>query len=155
MVQINFNANNVQPSTGFEPLPAGWYMAIIEDSEEKPTSAGTGKYLQFTFQIVDGEHANRKVWARINIENPSEEAVRIGQAELSALCRAVGVMDLRDTNDLHNKPLRIKVVQEKRRDTGEMGNRVKAYESAGTTGVAAPAARPSGAVQPPAWATKK
>ena len=41
-----FNANNVDPTTEFEPVPSGKYLAVIIDSEEKPNKAGTGTYLQ-------------------------------------------------------------------------------------------------------------
>ncbi len=156
MVQINFNFNaaDVAPASGFEPLPAGEYVAFIEDSEEKKTRAGDGSYLQFTFRVVDGPHANHKLWARLNTTNPSEEAQRIGRSELSALCRAVGVLDLHDTGELHNKPLRIRVVQEKRKDTGEMANRIKSYEQI-KSGAAVPGLVQNGssnpAAQPPAW----
>ncbi len=160
MVSINFNANDVAPSTGFEALPAGDYIAIVESSEEKRTQKGDGSYLQFTFQIVEGDHANRKLWARMNIHNPSEEAQKIGRAELSSLCRAVGVLDLKDTSELHNKPLRIKVVQERRKDNGEITNKVKSYhakeaQGAGVAGlVTGGSSKPAAGPARPAWATK-
>lgn len=161
MVQINFNANEVQPSTGFEPLPEGEYLAIIESSEEKATKAGTGAYLQFTFQVIEGEYAKRKVWARLNHKNPSAEAQKIGLAELSALCRAVGVMTPQSTEELHNKPLRIKVGFEKRADNGELSNKIKKYAPADAVAAGAPIAgavvdgSSKKAAATPPWAAKK
>lgn len=38
MAELNFDANTVDPATSFEPLPAGKYIAIITESEKKPTS---------------------------------------------------------------------------------------------------------------------
>ena len=46
-----FDANQVEPTTEFDPLPAGKYPAVITESEFKPTKAGTGRYLQLTFHI--------------------------------------------------------------------------------------------------------
>ena len=49
-----FDANQVEPNTSFDPVPAGKYQAVITDTEMKPTKAGTGQYLELTFQIQGG-----------------------------------------------------------------------------------------------------
>ena len=64
MSTINFNANEVEPSTGYDPIPAGKYQAVITESEMKPTKTGNGQYLQLEFEIIEGEYKNRKVWDR-------------------------------------------------------------------------------------------
>ncbi len=63
-----FNANDVEPTTDFDPVPAGRYVAVITQSEVKLNKAGTGSYLQFTFQIIDGEYKGRYLWARLNLD---------------------------------------------------------------------------------------
>ncbi len=128
MAHLNFDANNVDPAVGFDPVPAGKYVAVITESEKKPTKAGTGQYLQLTFQIIEGEFKGRLLWARLNMENPSEMAVKIARAELSAICRAVNVMAPKDSIELHNLPLTISVGCKKRDDTGDITNEIKAYE---------------------------
>ena len=102
MSTINFNANEVEPSTGYDPIPAGKYQAVITESEMKPTKTGNGQYLQLEFEIIEGEYKNRKVWARLNLENANADAVRIARADLSAICRAVNVLQPRDSVELHN-----------------------------------------------------
>ena len=92
-------------ATPFEAIPAGKYLAMITASEMKPNKAGTGRFLELCFTIVEGEYRNRNVWARLNLENPNELAMKIAQAELSALCRAVGVLTPNDSVELHNLPL--------------------------------------------------
>ena len=84
-----FDANSVNPATDFEPLPAGKYLAIITDSEMKPTKSGSGNYLELTFQVIDGPFKGRMLWSRLNLDNPNAQAVQIAQGELSAICRAV------------------------------------------------------------------
>ena len=37
-----FNANNVEPMSEFDPVPAGKYAAIITGSEMKETRRGNG-----------------------------------------------------------------------------------------------------------------
>ena len=64
MVQLNFDANTVEPATGREPLPAGKYLVIINASMMKPTRMGNGQYLEFEYQVVTGPHKNRRVWSR-------------------------------------------------------------------------------------------
>jgi hypothetical protein len=127
----NFDANNVDPSVALDPIPAGKYIAVITESEMKPTKAGGGKYLQLTFQIIDGERKGRLVWARLNLENKSEMTVKIARGELSAICRAVGVMAPKDSVELHNIPLEINVGLKKRDDNGEFTNVIKGYAKKG------------------------
>ena len=137
-----FNASEVDPAADFEPIAPGSYTAVITESETKPTKAGTGSYLQFTFQIVDGEHKGRLLWARLNLDNPSETAVKIAKGELSAICRAVNVLQPRDSIELHNIPLVIKVGVKRRDDTGEMTNEIKGYSARGGSSSPGPARTP-------------
>lgn len=130
----NFDANNVDPSVALDPIPAGKYIAVITETEMKPTKAGGGKYLQATFQIIDGDYKGRLVWARLNLENKSEMTVKIARGELSAICRAVGVMAPKDSIELHNIPLEINVGLKKRDDNGEFTNVIKGYTKKGRNG---------------------
>ena len=128
MANLNFNATEVEPAGSFEPIPAGKYPAAITESEMKPTKNGSGSYLQLTFTITEGEHKNRLLWARLNLNNPNASAVKIARSELSAICHAVGVMQPRDSLELHNIPLVIAVKLRKREDSGELTNEIKGYE---------------------------
>lgn len=123
----NFNANEVEPAADFDPIPAGKYVAVITDSEMKPTKSGAGSYLELTFQIIEGEYKNRLLWSRLNLENPNATAVQIARSDLSSICRAVGLMTPRDSAELHNLPLVISVKCKKREDTGEVTNEIKGY----------------------------
>ena len=128
MVNLNgFDANTVEPNADFEPIPAGKYLAAITDSVMKPTKSGNGNYLELTFQILEGEFKNRNLWTRLNLDNPNATAVKIARGELSAICRAVGVMAPRDSVELHNLPLVLTVKLKKREDTGEITNVIKGY----------------------------
>lgn len=149
-----FDANQVEPSSDFEPVPAGKYLAVIIESEMKPNKAGTGHYLQLTFAIIEGEHKGRFLWARLNLDNPNAVAVQIAKAELSAICRAVGVLAPTDSSDLHDLPLVIHVKCKKRPDTGEIANEVKGYSpKAALTEPAVKPATPSanGKATTPPW----
>jgi hypothetical protein len=137
MANLNgFNAQNVEPSGNFEPIAAGKYQAAITESEMKPTKNGGGSYLQLTFTITEGEYKNRVLWARLNLNNSNATAVKIAMSELSAICHAVGVMQPRDSLELHNIPLVIIVKLRKREDTGELTNEIKGYERKASAGQA-------------------
>lgn len=128
MANLNgFNAANVDPATDYEAIPAGKYLAIISNSEMKPTKSGSGTYLELTFQVIEGQYKNRLLWSRLNLSNPNTQAVQIAQGELSAICRAVGVMQPKDSAELHNLPLQITVKVKKREDTGDVVNEVRGY----------------------------
>lgn len=124
----DFDATTVDPKKAFEPIPSGWYPCVITDSEEKQTASGAGTYHQFTIEVIDGPCKGRKTWARLNLKNPSDQAVSIARAELSAICHAVGVMKPKDSVDLHNLPMMVHIVVQKRKDTGELTNQVKDYK---------------------------
>ena len=127
----NFDASQVDPSVALDPLPAGKYVAVISESEFKPTKTGVGKYLQLTFQIIDGEYKGRLIWARLNLENKSETTVKIARGELSAICRALGIMQPKDSAELHHLPLEINVGLKRREDTGDFTNVIKGYAKKG------------------------
>jgi hypothetical protein len=113
MALLNFDASQVAPDTGFgEPIPDAWYIAMIDESEIKPTkdSATTGgAYLNLRFNILDGEYKGRKLFSRFNIRNANPTAQEIGYKQLSAVAHAVGVLMVQDSQLLHGIPLKVKV----------------------------------------------
>jgi hypothetical protein len=128
MANLNgFDAGGIEPLSPFEPIPAGTYPAVIIESTIKPTKAGTGSYLELTFRITDGKYKDRLLWSRLNLQNPSDAAVRRARAELSAICRAVGVMVPADSVELHDRPLVIHVRCRRWEDTGEFVNDVVGF----------------------------
>lgn len=137
---FEFNATEVTPSTGFEPIPNGKYNAVITESDMKTTRSGSGNYLEFAYEIIDGEYKGRKLWSRHNVKNQNQKAEEIARKEVSAICHAVGVLQMRCTEELHNRPLMI-VVRSTRNDTGEITNEIRGFEAAG--GVASQTARPA------------
>lgn len=105
----HFDANTVAPREDFSPIPTGEYPAVIIDSDLKPTKSNNGHYLELTCEVSAGEFKGRRVWARLNLDNPNPKAVEIAQRELSAICHAVGRMVVEDSAQLHNRPLVIRV----------------------------------------------
>jgi len=142
MSQLNFNAQDVAPQQAFENLTPGWYTAQIVESELKPTQAGTGSYLELTIEVVaPAQFAGRKLWDRLNINNPNEKAVEIAYQTLSAICHATGVIQVQDSQQLHSIPMDVKVGMSKvTEDYPEPRNEIKGYRQSqgGGAGMAAP-----------------
>jgi len=143
-----FNASEVDPSVGFELIPSGNYVCVITASEMKPTRSGVGAFLQLTIQIIEGDCSGRLLWARLNLDNPNDTAVKIARAELSAICRAVNVLTPKIGPDLHDIPLIVRVGCKKRKDTGEMSNVVKGYAKRDGAGASSVNAVMNGSVPP-------
>lgn len=129
MVQLNFDANQVAPNTGFEAVPEGWYNIAVTESEVKPTKDGSGAYLQLKCSIIDGPHANKPIFIRLNIQNTNQQAVDIAYGELSAICHATGVYQVADSSQLHGIPFQVRVTVRKSPEHGE-SNEIKSYKDA-------------------------
>lgn len=159
MAEISFNAAEVPPQQEFDLLPAGKYLAQVIDSDMSMNSKGTGQVLKLTFEVLEGEYANRRLWARLNITHENADAERIGRAQLSALCHAIGVTQLKDTVDLHDKPV-VVTVKIRKDKTGQYpdSNDVSGFSSVSAASAATfakPATPAKPAASTPPWAVKK
>ena len=120
-----FNADNFSDDREFGAIPEGTYTARIISSEDKPTKNGLGSYLELQLEITEGEYKGWRVWDRLNLRNPSQTAMEIAMKTLATICKATGVRTPRDSVDLHNKPLDIKVAV--REYNGQRSNEIKKY----------------------------
>ena len=136
-----FNALEIEPAATYEPLPADWYKAVITETEEKPTKAQTGSYLQLTIEVIEGQHQGRRVFERLNLKNPNSVAVEIAQRSLSSICRSIGVNNPQNSEELMDKPLMIKVAVKPAQGEYGASNEIKGYDAVGgATTAPAPAA---------------
>lgn len=116
----NLNLNVEEESkeaNKFETLPPGEYAVIISQSEMKDNKSGNGCHLSITLEVIEGDRQGRLLWHNFNVQNANPTAEKIGRAELAALCKAVGVLNPKDSNDLHDKPLVVKVGMDKKDPT--------------------------------------
>lgn len=125
-----------------KPLPDGEYLVDIVNSDYRDNSTGTGSYVMVEFQVNDGEHTGRKLWANYNIIHTNEQAQEIGQQQFAKLCLAtLGKPGCSDTDDLIGRNLIVGVGLDKKDPTR---NRVKYTNPAAASAPAAPA-RPASA----------
>lgn len=108
MPALNFKASEIQfeerGSGTYGPLPAGEYEVMIVKSDTKNTKSGNGSYLELEMHVISGEHTGRRHWERLNLDNSSLQTVKIAQEQLARLCVALGLDQVNDSEELHDKP---------------------------------------------------
>lgn len=90
----------------FSDLPQGIYAVRIIDERTKTTKKGDGEYLELTFEIMNGPHAGRLIYDRLNLKNPNDKAMEIARLNLAAIFKAIGIIPS-DSSELLRKSLRI------------------------------------------------
>lgn len=137
-----FDAEQEPEAGDFTPIPAGEYEAVIAESAMMPTKSGNGSYLKLRFEVIGPTHAGRMLFANLNLDNPSAEAVKIARGQLAAICRAVGVLKPKDSQELHNLPLLVKIKIEAERDGYDAQNKITSFKpkKADVSGIAGPKA---------------
>lgn len=114
LTPLAFDPANVEDmGDGFKIIPPQTAPVIIVESEVKPTKDGTGKILEIKNQIVEGPNVGDVVIDRLNIQNKSEVAQKIGLSQLKDICMAIGKTgQLKDSTELHGKVYSVKIVVE-------------------------------------------
>lgn len=130
MPKLNFNTDDHIPAAALGLIPKGIYRASIFDSMTRRVRSGDGRFLQLAFQITQGEHKDRVIWSRLHLQSSNATTVRIAEAELAAICRAVGKHAVNDSAELHGIELLIDVGT-RVRDSGDLVNCIKRYERVG------------------------
>ena len=136
----------------FEPLPAGWYTAVVNGAEIKVTKAGTGKYIAVRYDITGPTHQGRVVFGNLNIKNANPTAEKIGREQLGEIMRAIGLATVQDTDQLIGGQLMIKLEIRESEQYGA-SNDVKGFKSNGAAPSKAAPAAASGKAAPP-WVKK-
>ena len=150
MAKLNFKASEVAPQqSGYEPRPAGDYTMQVVNSDMRTTKSGTGQYLWLEFDILSGP-VRGKYFERLNLFNDNAKAVEIANRQLSAICNAIGLMTLQDSEQLHMKPLKVVLKVSESKD-GSLQNTAKYLPLNAAPAAAAPApvaAAPASAAKP-------
>lgn len=108
-------------------LPAGEYDVICVKSERKQTKDGLGAYLNCEFKVTRGEYQNRTIFHKFNLwlTKDKQQAIDIAKGQFSEFCRAVSVPTPKDSSELHNKPLAVKINAKESKDYGVQNNVTK------------------------------
>lgn len=125
---INLDEVDTSERGGFTPIPAGEYMVQIVEGKVVRKDSGDAM-MMLVFEVMDGEFANRKLFENLNIRHSNPTAQKIAVETLTELWRdAMGCSgNPENVEQMTFKPVRAKVAVEKRKDTGDMQNRIKRF----------------------------
>ncbi len=154
-----FNAEEeaAKAAEEYAPIPPGWYAAIIEaPTDGKPMvrdSKAGGKMLKVVLKITGPAHEGRKIFHNINLIVKPKEATAdaaskakmaesIGRRELAKLCVAAGKPLAKDSAELVDAVVEVKVAVRKNMD-GNPDNEAKDFRRAGSAGALKPPAAPA------------
>lgn len=118
-MELDWRPEDYKPDE-YQQIPAGDYLAVIEEEECKDNSSGTGELLIFTFQITEGEFKGRKIKKSLNIRHTNPKAETIARQQLSSIQMACNKPLLRNTLELQGIPLIIRVGMNKEKTYPEI-----------------------------------
>lgn len=114
---FQFNARQHNPEQSPDAVPAGQYRVVIDKTNQKETKAKDGGFLAFAIKIIEGQFAGRVITHNVNLWNKNAQTVEIAHKQMSAICHAIGVLDVQGQDGvpdnfvpmLHNRPFRVDV----------------------------------------------
>jgi len=154
-----FNASDHEPSTlgTFDIIPADWYTMTITGSDIKPSDkADDMLVIEFAMDAnIHPQFANRKIWTNLCINHPgSDKAREISNGQLSAICHAIGRMNLTHPHDLIGGTLQVKVGVSPAKDGYEARNDAKSFKGIAEAPPVAQAPKVAAGSQRRPWAKK-
>ncbi len=123
----NFNANEHEDMVDFDILPQGWYMVAITKDEQRDCKDGQSKGLNLEMTVLDGNFKGRKVFNWLNLWHVKQKVKAISEREFATICRAVNIINPRNSEQLQNVPFGIELKHKKSSYSGEMEAIIKAY----------------------------
>lgn len=128
MAELNFNGAGQEAMDDFSVVPADGYNVQIIKSEVVQTKKKDGTLLKVQFKIIDGKFKGRIVFGQYNLTNPNTQSVEISRKQMKTLCDAIGKPDgVKDSNEMHNIPLQIKVSIKPAKGVYAEQNEIKFY----------------------------
>lgn len=112
MVQVNFNAQQYSPEYGndFRQLaPCKKVKVAIVDTNIVATSKGTGQMLVLKIQVFEGPMQGQEQIERLLLWHVNPLTIEIANKKFSAYCHVIGILNVQDTVQLHNRPFLIDV----------------------------------------------
>ena len=125
MLPNTFKTSDV--SNSVDIIPPGEYVCHVTRSELKDNKKGTGKYLSFTIQVIEGEHKGFTLFDIMNVVHENKRAEEIGNRNFKNLVEACGLTEIEDTTELHGIPFIAVVATEPAQNGYPEKSKVKKY----------------------------
>lgn len=114
---------------GFKALPNDTYPMKITSSEIKDTKAGDGEMTILKWSVIDGPFKGRTYLDRLNLDNPSVQAVEISQDRFASIHEALGFDKIvKNTDELHDIPCLVTLITKSSKGYDD-SNEASKYES--------------------------
>lgn len=113
--QLNTDFTGIVPDEGggrsYFPVSdsRGW-LCQITDSKGTETNKKDGTRLDIVLTGLEGPVQGKLMDWNINVANPSQKAVEIGFAQMSAIAHVTGHIRVGNSSEWHNKPFRAMVI---------------------------------------------
>jgi len=95
-----FDSSQVPPTEDYVVLPPGEYPVKIDKASVEPTKAQDGHFLKLEMTVQDGPCKGRKLFDRLNLDNPNQQAREIAARSLSSLAVALRIPVIQDEAQL-------------------------------------------------------
>jgi len=127
MLGGNFDASEEEEMSSFKAIPADDYIVAIKKSENKRNNNDSGSYLSLQFEIKEGKYKGRLLFAILNLDHPSKDAVNMARKEFTSICKATGVLSPEDSEELHGIEIVATVIVKGKTAQYPEGNTIKGY----------------------------
>lgn len=118
----------------YQPLPVGQYTLAITDTQMKASGQNSKnpgvEYLMIEQTVQGSEYDGRKLFTRLNINNPDDKTKKIAFVELERIATAIGKI-IQNHEDLRGTKFLADVVIEEGKNGFGDSNRVKKYYAIG------------------------
>lgn len=156
MAELNIDIDAVPPREGgdFDPIPDCEVVAHIIETVVTEKEGGAKQRCVFTWEILDGPYAKRRIWDGQNIRHPNAQTQEIASRAVKDIATAVGHSGVvRESAVLEFKPVLIRVRTEPAQNGYAAKNAVKGYKPVnGAAAAPAAATAPAAAAKP--WGQK-
>ena len=125
MPSIKFNDGVDDAANESFQLPEGWYPGHLVNSYFKDFKSGNGVSLVFEIQVSHKGRSRKLMSFNTWKHKTSPEAEKWGQVAVKQFFRACGKPEAQSTEECHNMPLEVKVIE------GEKFNQIKGYRRLG------------------------
>ena len=128
---LQLDLSNVSTMSSRVVLPTGNYPVKVVSSEIVETTKG-GYMIKAGLEVLSGDHKGSVVFNTFNIQNDSEDAVRIGLQQLKTLLVAGQFKNpdlLKDTSDMIGLELVVYVEEEDHKFTNKEGEEIETTQN--------------------------
>ena len=132
-MDLGFNVMDYAPGNASEgqsqeytlATPGKYKCEVIDSSEE--ISAAGNRYLKLKLSIMEGPHKDTWIWDNLNLYHPTESVQGLARQILGTVTKACGLVDIKDTSELHYKPLSALIDVEPESNGYKAKNVIKKY----------------------------